>query len=77
MAARYARCPPREVNGGPGAVYLDAQSRLIGVVALEIAGGQIRSINSIVNPDKLTHLGPLGDYPSLALLRSASETQQT
>ena len=66
---------PAAVNGGPGALYLDAQNRLIGVVAIEIAGGQITSINSIVNPDKLTHLGPLGDYPSLTLLRSASETQ--
>src|SRR5215218_3258349 len=60
---------PVEVNGGPGALYLDAQQRLIAVVALEIAGGQIRSISSIVNPDKLTHLGPVGDFTSL--LRSA------
>jgi RNA polymerase sigma-70 factor (TIGR02957 family) len=54
-----------EVNGGPGALYLDAQQRLIGVVALDIAGGQITSINSIVNPDKLAHLGPVGDFGSL------------
>jgi RNA polymerase sigma-70 factor (TIGR02957 family) len=60
---------PVEVNGGPGALYLDAQQRLIAVVALEIADGQIRSISSIVNPDKLTHLGPVADYTSL--LRSA------
>ncbi len=32
-----------EVNGGPGALYLDAQQRLIGVVALDIAGGRITS----------------------------------
>jgi RNA polymerase sigma-70 factor (TIGR02957 family) len=56
---------PVEVNGGPGAFYLDAQQRLIAVVALEIAGGQIRSISSIVNPDKLMHLGPVGDFTSL------------
>ena len=56
---------PVEVNGGPGALYLDAQKRLIGVVALDIADGQIASINSIVNPDKLTHLGPIGDPTSL------------
>ena len=56
---------PAEVNGGPGVLYLDPQKRVIGVVALDIAGGQIRSINSIVNPDKLTHLGPLGDLTSL------------
>jgi RNA polymerase sigma-70 factor (ECF subfamily) len=54
-----------EVNGGPGALYLDAQQRLIGVLALDIAGGQITSISSIVNPDKLTHLGPVADLRSL------------
>jgi RNA polymerase sigma-70 factor (TIGR02957 family) len=54
-----------EVNGGPGALYLDAQERLIAVVALEIASGQITSINSIVNPDKLAHLGPTADLDSM------------
>ncbi|MGB0091730.1 MAG: RNA polymerase sigma-70 factor [Solirubrobacteraceae bacterium] len=53
-----------EVNGGPGALYLDANQRLIGVIALEVTGGQIQSISSIVNPDKLTHLGPVADYRS-------------
>jgi RNA polymerase sigma-70 factor (ECF subfamily) len=60
---------PVEVNGGPGALYFDAQQRLIGVMALDISGGQITSISAIANPDKLTHLGPLGDLRSL--LRSA------
>ena len=54
-----------EVNGGPGALYFDARQRLISVVALEIAGGQITSIRSVVNPDKLKHLGPVGDFRSL------------
>jgi len=58
-----------EVNGGPGTLFLDGQQRLIGVLALDIAGGQIASISSIVNPDKLAHLGPLADVRSL--LRSA------
>jgi RNA polymerase sigma-70 factor (TIGR02957 family) len=60
---------PVEVNGGPGALFLDPQQRLIGVWALDIADGQITSISSIVNPDKLTHLGPVADLGSL--LRSA------
>jgi RNA polymerase sigma-70 factor (TIGR02957 family) len=64
-----------EVNGGPGALYLDAQQRLIGVLALDIADGQITSISSIVNPDKLTHLGPVADYRSL--LRSAKGPAST
>jgi RNA polymerase sigma-70 factor (TIGR02957 family) len=61
---------PVEVNGAPGALFLDAQQRLIGVVALDIADSQIRCVSSIVNPDKLTHLGPVGDFRSL--LRSAT-----
>jgi hypothetical protein len=60
---------PVEVNGDAGALLLDAQQRLIGVCALDIAGGQITSISGIVNPDKLTHLGPVADLRSL--LRSA------
>ncbi len=58
-----------EVNGGPGWVCRDDQQRLVSVVALEIASGQIQSIKSVVNPDKLRHLGPLGDWASL--VRSA------
>jgi len=38
---------------------------VIGVLALDIAGGQITSISSIVNPDKLAHLGPVADFGSL------------
>ena len=56
---------PTEINGNAGALYLDAQQRLVVVVALEIAGGQITSIRSIVNPDKLAHLGPTADLASL------------
>ena len=67
---RVARVPgvslrPVEVNGGPGALFLDRQQRLIGVLALDIVDGQITSISSVVNPDKLKHLGPIADYRSL------------
>jgi RNA polymerase sigma-70 factor (TIGR02957 family) len=60
---------PVEVNGGPGALYLDGERRIIGVMALDIVEGHITSISSIVNPDKLAHLGPVADVESL--LRSA------
>jgi RNA polymerase sigma-70 factor (ECF subfamily) len=56
---------PTEVNGGAGALCLDAQQRLISVMALEVADGQITGIKSVVNPDKLAHLGPVGDLKSL------------
>jgi len=54
-----------EVNGGPGALYLDGQRQLISVMTLEIGDGKIRSIRSVVNPDKLAHLGPVGDFKAL------------
>ena len=60
---------PVEVNGRPGALLLDGQQRLITVLALDVAGGQIRSISGIVNRDKLAHLGPVADHKPL--LKSA------
>ncbi len=67
LAARRpgASLRPVEVNGGPGALFLDAQQRLIAVWALDMTGGQITSVSSIVNPDKLAHLGPVGDLRAL------------
>jgi RNA polymerase sigma-70 factor (ECF subfamily) len=58
-----------EVNGGPGALILDADERLIAVMALDVADGQVASIGSIVNPDKLAHLGPVADLGSLLRTR--------
>ncbi|HEY2201075.1 MAG TPA: RNA polymerase sigma-70 factor [Solirubrobacteraceae bacterium] len=58
-----------EVNGSPGALLLDANQRVVGALALDIAGGEVRDISYVVNPDKLTHLGTVGDHA--ALLRSA------
>jgi RNA polymerase sigma-70 factor (TIGR02957 family) len=58
-----------EVNGMPGALLLDGEGRLVGVWELEIGGGQIQGVNSVVNPDKLAHLGPLADMA--ALLRAS------
>lgn len=52
----------------PGALLLDGDDRLIAVSALDIVGEQVQGINSIVNPEKLAHLGPVADVG--ALLRS-------
>jgi RNA polymerase sigma-70 factor (TIGR02957 family) len=66
---------PVEVNAGPGALLLDGQDRVIGVLSLDIAGEEIRSVRSIVNPDKLAHLGPTADFNSL--LRSRPPHDRT
>ena len=56
---------PAEVNGGAGALFLDGEQKVMGVMALDIVGGQVKSIQGIVNPDKLAHLGPVADFNSL------------
>ncbi len=56
---------PVEVNGAPGALLLDGEEKLLAVWALEIGGGQIQGIRSIVNPQKLAHLGPVADLRAL------------
>jgi RNA polymerase sigma-70 factor (ECF subfamily) len=50
-----------EINGAPGALFLDDRGRLVGVTALEIADGEVKEIRSISNPEKLGHLGPVGN----------------
>ena len=49
------------VNGQPGAVAYDPDDRVVSVFALDIADGQVQTIRSVVNPDKLQHLGPVSD----------------
>ncbi len=59
-----------EVNGQPGALVFDREGRLISVTILDISEGQVQGVSSIVNPDKLRHLGPVADLR--ALLRGRS-----
>jgi RNA polymerase sigma-70 factor (TIGR02957 family) len=57
-----------EVNGQPGAVLM-AGGGVVSVMALDIADGRVQSIRSIVNPDKLGHVGELADW--IELLKGA------
>jgi RNA polymerase sigma-70 factor (ECF subfamily) len=50
-----------EVNARPGALAFDGQGRVLFALSLDIADGQVQSIRSILNPDKLRHLGPVSD----------------
>lgn len=59
-----------EVNGQPGALFFDREGKLISVMSLDVAEGQIQAVNSVVNPDKLRHLGPLADVDALLRERS-------
>lgn len=59
----------RSVNGQPGAAVRDPEGRLVNVFALDIHDGAVRTIRSVINPDKLRHLGPVADVRALARTR--------
>ncbi len=56
-----ARMEPHEVNGQPGAILLDRDGKVGGTMTLDVLDGRIQTIRSVVNPDKLGHMGPLAD----------------
>jgi RNA polymerase sigma-70 factor (TIGR02957 family) len=60
------------VNGQPGAVTHDRDGRVINVFALDIADGMVQAIRSVVNPDKLHHLGPVSDVALRGVPRGSS-----
>jgi RNA polymerase sigma factor (sigma-70 family) len=61
-----------EVNGQPGAMVLDSEDKLISVLALDIADDRVQGVRSIVNPDKLRHIGPVADLRELMRRSRAS-----
>jgi len=65
MRALGVSLEQRQVNGQPGAVSRDPQGRVINVFVLEIADGAIQAIRSVINPDKLHHVGPVADIRAL------------
>jgi RNA polymerase sigma-70 factor, ECF subfamily len=52
---------PREVNGQPGAIFRDRHNRVLFTLVLDVLDGQIQTIRSVSNPDKLGHVGPVAD----------------
>jgi RNA polymerase sigma-70 factor (ECF subfamily) len=67
QARRYGlRLDPAVVNGGPGARVVDQEDRLLNVFGLDVRDGQVVAVRSVINPDKLRHLGPLVDPAEMA-----------
>jgi RNA polymerase sigma-70 factor, ECF subfamily len=54
-------CEPHELNGQPGAVFRDREGRIVSTWTLDILDGRIQTIRTVLNPDKLTHMGPVAD----------------
>jgi RNA polymerase sigma-70 factor (ECF subfamily) len=65
---------PHEVNGQPGAIFRDRQDRVLNTWALDVLDGRIQSIRTVLNPDKLGHLGPVAD--AWAVMREANEARR-
>jgi len=61
-----ATVEPREVNGQPGAILRDRDGKVVGTMTLDVLGGRIQTIRSVVNPDKLGHVGPVADPWAIA-----------
>jgi RNA polymerase sigma-70 factor (ECF subfamily) len=70
-----AAVEPRELNGQPGAILRDRDGNVIGTMTLDVLGGRIQAIRSVVNPDKLGHLGPVGD--AWAIAREANQARRS
>jgi RNA polymerase sigma-70 factor, ECF subfamily len=55
-----------EVNGQPGAIFRDREGKVLSSLALDVLDGRIQAIRSVVNPDKLGHVGPVADAWAVA-----------
>ncbi|MHA6693835.1 RNA polymerase sigma-70 factor [Homoserinimonas sp. A520] len=64
-----------EVNGQPGAIFRDRNGKVLNIWALDVLDGQIQAIRTVLNPDKLGHLGPVAD--AWAVLREANEARRS
>jgi RNA polymerase sigma-70 factor, ECF subfamily len=66
LARIEASMEQRELNGQPGAIICDRDGNVVGTMTLDVIGGQIQTIRSVANPDKLGHLGPVADAWAIA-----------
>ena len=49
------------MNGQPGAIFRDREGKVLDTWTLDVLDGRIQTIRSVVNPDKLGHVGPVAD----------------
>jgi RNA polymerase sigma-70 factor, ECF subfamily len=64
---------PHEVNGQPGAIFRDPDGKVLNTWTLDMVDEQIQTIRTVLNPDKLGHVGPVAD--AWAVLREANQAR--
>jgi RNA polymerase sigma-70 factor, ECF subfamily len=65
---------PHGVNGQPGAILRDRDGKVLSTWALDVLDGQIQAIRTVSNPDKLGHVGLVGD--AWAIARQANQARR-
>ena len=68
------RLEPQELNGQPGAIFRDWDNNVLNTWTLDVLDGQIQTIRSVINPDKLGHVGPVAD--AWAVIREANQARR-
>jgi RNA polymerase sigma-70 factor (ECF subfamily) len=53
------------VNGQPGGIGRDRDGRIVSVIVVDVAEGTIQAVRSVVNPEKLGHLGETANLREL------------
>jgi RNA polymerase sigma-70 factor, ECF subfamily len=66
---------PHEVNGQPGAIFHDRDNNVLNTWSLDVLDGRITTIRTVINPDKLGHVGPVAD--AWAVIREANQARRT
>jgi RNA polymerase sigma-70 factor (ECF subfamily) len=61
LARIDATVEQREINGQPGGILRDRDGKVVGTLAIDVLDGRVQMIRSVVNPDKLGHVGPVAD----------------
>jgi RNA polymerase sigma-70 factor (ECF subfamily) len=54
------------INGQPGAILRTRDGAITNVLALDVRDGLVVAVRSVINPDKLRHLGRVADVRALA-----------
>ena len=57
MRAMGATAEPHHINGQPGVLFRGPHGGVFSVMSVEVIDGRVATIRSVVNPDKLGHLG--------------------
>ena len=65
---------PHQVNGQPGAIFRDREDKVVNTWTLDVLDGRIQTIRSVINPDKLGHVGPVAD--AWAVIREANHSRR-